>query len=168
MKEEKTSGWMVTQIDKAQQDDIAKSVKTFLERETKLDPNAIEATIRAVQSILLQQVGSLVGEILDHAEGVGVAASWCTSFVCSGNGVRDCPIQSCETLVCEGNKCSINSCGTKTCKDFTCGINKGITHTIFETPAWSAVLKDLELMSKHPELRQTFNLSTHTIKSKND
>lgn len=162
MKKEKTSGWTVTQIDKAHQEEISKSVKAYLERETKLDPKAIEATSRAVQGILLQQVGSVVGEILDHAEGVVFKASpgSCSGHACSSNGIGNCPTEACDTLVCNGHKCGTNSCGTKTCSGFTCSTNTGIARSIFETPAWSAVIADMELMSKHPELRQKINIST--------
>src|SRR5262249_40513672 len=57
---------------------VSKSVTTVLERETKLDPKAIEMMTQAVQSILLREVGSVVGEILDHAEGATPLMSTCT------------------------------------------------------------------------------------------
>ena len=168
MKKEKTSGWTVTQIDKAHQEEISKSVKAYLERKTKLDPNAIEATSRAVQGILLQQVGSLVGEIIDHAEGVVFKASpgSCSGHACSSNGIGNCPTEACDTLICQGHKCGTNSCGTKTCSGFSCTTNTGIARSIFETPAWAAVIKDMELMSKHPELRQKINISTRNKRIK--
>jgi hypothetical protein len=89
----KHAGWTVDQIGDAHKQNVAKSVSTVLERETKLDPKAVEAVTHAVQSILLRQVGSIAGEILNQATS-GVSAdigmSSCTTHACSGNGVISC------------------------------------------------------------------------------
>lgn len=160
----KSSGWTVDQIGEAHKQEVSKSVTTVLERETKLDPKAIEMMTQAVQSILLREVGSVVGEILDQAEGATAFMNTCTTHACSGNGVGNCPVEACGTLNCNGNSCGTLSCGTKACSGHSCGTNSGLID-FFETSALSAVLKDIELMTKHPELRQKISISTGTTRS---
>jgi tRNA A37 methylthiotransferase MiaB len=46
----KSSSWTVDQIGEAHKQEVSKSVTTVLERETKLDPKAIEMMTQAVQS----------------------------------------------------------------------------------------------------------------------
>jgi len=166
----KHAGWTVDQIGDAHKQNVAKSVSTVLERETKLDPKAVEAVTHAVQSILLRQVGSIAGEILNQATS-GVSAdigmSSCTTHACSGNGVISCGVEACGALNCEGNSCKTLSCGTKSCNGHTCGSNVGFAD-FFETPAWSAVLKDIELMTKFPELRQEISVSTRTTPAQSE
>jgi hypothetical protein len=162
----KHAGWTVDQIGEGHKQNVAKSVTTVLERETKLDPKAVEAVTQAVQSILLRQVGSIAGEILNQAMGVtaDIGMSSCTTHACSGNGVINCGVEACSALNCEGNSCKTLSCGTKSCSGHTCGSNVGFAD-FFATPAWSAVLKDIELMTKYPELRQEISVSTHTTRA---
>jgi hypothetical protein len=166
----KHAGWTVDQIGEAHKQDIAKSVTTVLERDTKLDPKAVEAVTHAVQSILLREVGSVAGEILDHAVGgepFDAPINSCTTHACSGNGVTNCGVQACGSLTCERNTCGTLACGTKSCSGHTCGANTGIAE-FFETPAWSAVVKDIELMTKYPELRQEISVSTRTTRALNE
>jgi len=163
----KSSSWTVDQIGDAHKQEVSKSVTTVLERETKLDPKAIEMMTQAVQSILLREVGSVVGEILDHREGATAFMSSCTPHACSGNGVGNCPVEACGTLDCKGNSCGTLSCGTKACGGHSCGTNSGLID-FFETPALSAALKDIELMTKHPELRQKISVSTRTTTRSQD
>jgi hypothetical protein len=156
----KDPGWIVGQIGEAHKQEVAKSVTTVLERETKLDSRAIEMMTQAVQSILLREVGSVVGEILDaEPSGAHVLVTSCSNHACSGNGLNGCPSQSCGVLTCSQNFCSVMSCGTKVCSGHFCGTNAGIVD-FFETPAWTSFLKDIELMTKYPELRQKINVST--------
>jgi hypothetical protein len=165
----KSSSWTVDQIGDAHKQEVSKSVTTVLERETKLDPKAIEMMTQAVQSILLREVGSVVGEILDHiAEGATpLHMNTCTTHACTGNGVGTCSVEACGTLTCQGNSCGTLACGTKACGGHSCGTNTGVID-FFETPAWSAVLKDIELMTKHPELRQKISVSTRTTTRSQD
>ena len=164
----KNARWIVGQIGEAHKQEVSKSVTAVLERETKLDPKAVEMMMQAVQSILLREVGAVVGELLDAAPPASPALTTsCTDHACAGNGLTGCPSQSCGVLTCSGNTCSIMSCGTKVCSGNLCGTNAGIVD-FFETPAWMSFLKDIELMTKYPELRQKISVSTRITGSSED